>query len=77
MASGSVGTGEQLAACLALGADGVNMGTRFMATKEAPVHDGIKTALVKADERSTTLVMKSVGNTERVYKRRGAAGAGD
>ena len=52
----------------ALGADGVNMGTRFMATKEAPIHDGIKAALVKADERSTTLVMKSVGNTERVYK---------
>ena len=68
VASGGVGTGEQLAACLALGADGVNMGTRFMATKEAPVHDGIKAALVKADERSTTLVMKSVGNTERVYK---------
>ena len=68
VASGGVGTGEQLAACLALGADGVNMGTRFMATKEAPIHDGIKAALVKADERSTTLVMKSVGNTERVYK---------
>ena len=63
-----MGTGAQLAACLALGADGVNMGTRFMATKEAPIHDGIKEALVRADERSTTLVMKSVGNTERVFK---------
>ena len=68
VASGGVGTGAQLAACLALGADGVNMGTRFMATKEAPVHAGIKEALVRGDERSTTLVMKSVGNTERVYK---------
>ena len=68
VASGGVGTGTQLAACLALGADGVNMGTRFMATKEAPIHDGIKDALVKGNERSTTLVMKSVGNTERVYK---------
>ena len=68
VASGGVGTGAQLAACLALGADGVNMGTRFMATKEAPIHDGIKEALVRADERSTTLVMKSVGNTERVFK---------
>ena len=44
------------------------MGTRFMATKEAPVKDGIKDALVRGDERSTTLVMKSVGNTERVYR---------
>lgn len=68
VASGGVGNGRQLAACLALGADGVNMGTRFMATEEAPVHRGIKDALVAADERSTTLVMKSVGNTERVFK---------
>ena len=68
IASGGIGNGRQLAACLALGADGVNMGTRFMATKEAPVKDGIKEALVRGDERSTTLVMKSVGNTERVYK---------
>ena len=68
VASGGIGNGRQLAACLALGADGVNMGTRFMATKEAPIHGGIKDALVKADERSTTLVMRSLGNTERVYK---------
>ena len=68
IASGGIGNGRQLAACLALGADGVNMGTRFMATKEAPVKDGIKDALVRGDERSTTLVMKSVGNTERVYR---------
>ena len=68
VASGGVGTGSQLAAALALGAEGVNCGTRFMATTEAPIHDGIKRALVKGDERSTTLVMQSVGNTERVYR---------
>ena len=43
---------------LALGAEGVNMGTRFMATKEAPIHDGIKQALVQGDERGTKLVMR-------------------
>ena len=63
-----MGNGRQLAACLALGADGVNMGTRFMATKEAPIHDGIKKALVNGNEHSTTLVMQSLGNTERVFK---------
>mmetsp|Transcript_6279 Transcript_6279/g.9634 ORF Transcript_6279/g.9634 Transcript_6279/m.9634 type:complete len:335 (+) Transcript_6279:212-1216(+) len=68
VASGGVGNGRQLAACLALGADGVNMGTRFMATEEAPIKRGIKDALVQADERSTTLVMRSLGNTERVFK---------
>jgi nitronate monooxygenase len=68
IASGGIGNGRQLAACLALGADGVNMGTRFMATKEAPIKDGIKDALVRGDEKSTTLVMQSVGNTERVYR---------
>ena len=70
VASGGVSTGSQLAAALALGAEGVNCGTRFMATTEAPIHDGIKRALVKGDERSTTLVMQSVGNTERVFKNR-------
>ena len=70
VASGGVGTGSQLAAALALGAEGVNCGTRFMATTEAPIHDGIKRALVKGDERSTTIVMQSVGNTERVFKNR-------
>ena len=58
----------QLAACLALGAEGINMGTRFMATVEAPIHQGIKDALVNASELDTTLVMRSVKNTERVYK---------
>jgi NAD(P)H-dependent flavin oxidoreductase YrpB (nitropropane dioxygenase family) len=68
IASGGVGDGKQLAAALALGAEGVNMGTRFMATKEAPIHPKIKQALVDGDERKTTLVMTTLGNTERVYK---------
>ena len=66
--SGGVADGKQLAAALALGADGVNVGTAFMATTEAPVHDKIKAALVAADERDTTHVMRSVKNTERVFK---------
>ena len=68
IACGGIGTGRQLAAALALGADGVCMGTRFMATREAPIKDGIKNALVAADENQTTLVMTTVNNTERVYK---------
>jgi NAD(P)H-dependent flavin oxidoreductase YrpB (nitropropane dioxygenase family) len=72
VASGGVGDGKQLAAALALGAEGVNMGTRFMATKEAPIHVGIKNALVEGNETSTTLVMRSLKNTERVYKNKQA-----
>jgi len=68
VASGGVGTASQLAAALALGADGVNMGTRFIATKEAPVHQNVKDALVKASELDTTLIMRSLRNTERVMK---------
>merc|ERR1712157_255671 len=52
----------------ALGAEGINMGTRFMATIEAPIHIGIKKALVDGDERSTTHIMTTLRNTERVYK---------
>eukprot|EP00039_Didymoeca_costata_P019420 m.337476 g.337476 ORF g.337476 m.337476 type:complete len:350 (-) comp18144_c0_seq1:107-1156(-) len=66
--SGGCATGSQLAAALALGAEGMNMGTAFMATKEAPVHMNIKKALVDADERSTTHIFRTVNNTERVYK---------
>ena len=76
MASGGVGNGRQLAACLALGADGVNMGTRFMATKEAPIQQGIKDALVKADERGTTLVMRSLGKYNINNKWMGMDGGG-
>ena len=68
VASGGVATGRQLAAALTLGASGVNMGVRFMATKEAPIHDNIKQALVAGSTGDTTLVMRSVKNTERVYK---------
>jgi NAD(P)H-dependent flavin oxidoreductase YrpB (nitropropane dioxygenase family) len=66
--SGGVANGYQLAAALALGAEGVNMGTRFMATKEAPIHANIKKALVDGDENSTTLIFRTLNNTERVYK---------
>lgn len=68
LASGGIGTGTQMAACLALGADGINMGTRFMATKEAPIHDNIKRAIVAASERDTALVYRPLRNTARVYK---------
>jgi len=68
IASGGCADGKQLAAAIALGAEGMNMGTRFMATNEAPIHNNIKQALVDADENSTTLVMRSMRNTERVYK---------
>lgn len=68
LASGGIANGRQMAACLALGAEGVNMGTRFMATKEAPVHQNIKQALVDANEKSTTHIFRSLNNTERVFK---------
>jgi nitronate monooxygenase len=68
VASGGCADGKQLAAALAMGAEGMNMGTRWMATKEAPIRDEIKQALVEGDENSTTLVMRSLRNTERVYK---------
>jgi len=71
--SGACANGRQLAAALVMGAEGMNMGTRWMATKECGIKEGIKEALVNADERNTTLVMRSVGNTERVYKNPTAA----
>lgn len=70
--SGGCADGKQLAAALALGAEGMNMGTRFMATQEAPVHPNVKQALLDGDEMATTLVMRTVKNTERVYKNRTA-----
>jgi NAD(P)H-dependent flavin oxidoreductase YrpB (nitropropane dioxygenase family) len=66
VASGGVGTGSQLVAALALGAEGVNMGTRFIATKEAPVHENVKQALLAATELDTRLIMRPLRNTERV-----------
>jgi nitronate monooxygenase len=58
--------GRSLVASLAMGAEGMNMGTRFIATKEAPVHDNVKQALLAATELDTRLVMRSLRNTERV-----------
>jgi nitronate monooxygenase len=68
VASGGCADGSQLAAAIAMGAEGMNMGTRWMATVEAPIHQNVKQALVDGDEHSTTLVMRSVRNTERVFK---------
>lgn len=66
VASGGMADGRSLVASLALGADGINMGTRFIATKEAPVHDNVKKAIVAASELDTRLVMRPLKNTERV-----------
>lgn len=68
IASGGIGDGWGLAAALALGAEGVNMGTRFCAVKEAPLHDNIKQALVGATERDTNLIFRTLHNTGRVLK---------
>jgi nitronate monooxygenase len=68
VASGGIGTGSQMAAALALGAEGVNMGTRFVATVEAPVHENMKQAMVAGDERQTTLMFRTLRNTARVFK---------
>jgi len=66
VASGGMADGRSLVAALALGADGMNMGTRFIATKEAPVHENVKKAIVAASELDTRLIMRSLRNTERV-----------
>ncbi len=66
VASGGMADGRSLVAALALGADGMNMGTRFIATREAPVHDNVKAAIVAASELDTRLVMRGLRNTERV-----------
>lgn len=68
VASGGTATGVQLAAALAMGAEGINMGTRFMATKEAPILQPIKDTMVKAKVTDTTHIFRTLGNTERVYK---------
>ncbi len=66
VASGGMADGRSLVAALALGADGINMGTRFIATREAPVHENVKQAIVDASELDTRLVMRPLRNTERV-----------
>lgn len=68
VASGGFGDGRGLAAALALGADGINMGTRFMCTKESPVHENVKKAMVDMDERSTNLIFRTLHNTARVAR---------
>src|ERR1700745_4107692 len=69
--SGRMAHARRLRAALSMGAAGMNMGTRFVATKEAPVHDNVKQALVKATELDTVLVMRALRNTERVLKNKG------
>lgn len=68
IASGGFGDGRGLAAALALGAEGINMGTRFCATVEAPIHDTIKRFLVENDERATNLIFRQFRNTGRVAR---------
>jgi nitronate monooxygenase len=71
VASGGMADGRSLVGALAMGASGMNMGTRFIATKEAPVHPNVKKALVEATELDTRLVMRALRNTERVLKNKG------
>ena len=68
LASGGLGDGRGLAAALAMGADGINMGTRFMVTKEAPIHDNVKQKMIEATELDTALIYRSLRNTARVFK---------
>ena len=71
IASGGMADARSLVAALALGAEGINMGTRFMATKEAPIHDNVKAAIVAATELDTRLVMRPLRNTVRVLNNAG------
>ncbi|EQA98554.1 nitronate monooxygenase [Sphingobium baderi LL03] len=73
LASGGMANGRSLVAALALGADGIAMGTRFIATREAPVHDNVKRALLDAGEFDTRLIMRTLRNTERVLNNGGVA----
>ena len=66
VASGGMADARSLVGALAMGAEGINMGTRFVATKEAPVHDNVKQALLDANELDTRLIMRPLRNTERV-----------
>lgn len=75
IASGGFADGQGLAAALALGAEGINMGTRFMCTVEAPIHANIKQAIVDASEHDTELVMRRWTNTTRLFKNKVSSGA--
>ena len=68
LASGGIADGRGLAAALSLGCEGINMGTRFLVTQEAPIHEGIKQKVVEMDENQTRLIFRSFRNTARVYK---------
>ncbi len=68
IASGGIGDGRGMAAAFALGAEGINMGTRFCATREAPIHDNIKQMIVAKSERDTNLIFRTLHNTGRVLK---------
>lgn len=68
IASGGIANGQGLAAALALGACGANMGTRFMCTKEADIHENVKRAIVESDERQTVHMFRTLRNTARVFK---------
>jgi NAD(P)H-dependent flavin oxidoreductase YrpB (nitropropane dioxygenase family) len=67
VASGGLGDGRGMAAALALGAEGINMGTRFCVTVEAPIHENIKRALVEGSERDTRLIFRKLHNTARIF----------
>ena len=71
VASGGMADGRSLVAAMALGAEGMNMGTRFIAVKEAPVHQNVKDAIVAASELDTRLIMRGLRNTERVINNQG------
>ena len=75
IASGGFADGQGLAAALALGAEGINMGTRFMCTVEAPIHVNIKQAIVEASEHDTELVLRRWRNTSRLFKNKVASEA--
>jgi NAD(P)H-dependent flavin oxidoreductase YrpB (nitropropane dioxygenase family) len=68
IASGGIGDGRGMAAAMVLGAEGVNMGTRFMTTRESPIHENVKQALISASERDTNLIFRTLHNTARVFK---------
>jgi nitronate monooxygenase len=68
IASGGFADGRGLVAALALGAEGINMGTRFMATRESPIHETVKQQIVANDERATDLIFRTMRNTSRVAK---------
>ncbi len=68
LASGGIADGRGLAAALSLGCEGINMGTRFLVTQEAPIHEGIKQRVVEMDENQTRLIFRTYKNTARVYR---------